>query len=246
MDDFLHLFSFIFRLVLIHILYVIYYVSLVYLDLNEWWLKYIARNLFYVCNFRELKVKGYENYELMKNSDKKFLIVSNHISLYDGFVFLASLGKVGFLANRNGMMILCGMYDINKRLNSVFVDEGKTTKQIIEHVYKRKSGESPLVIFSDGMQPIPKNKNIASFKTGAFIGKFDILPVVIKYKNYRIDPTYRWYEGESPFNSFYKMILDDRCEINVEVLEPVSCGSLTVEEYKEKVYNIMDKRYSII
>ena len=93
------------------------------------------------------------------------------------------------------------------------------------------------------MKPVPKGKNIAPFKTGAFVGKFDILPVVIKYKNYKIDPKYRWYDDENHVLSVWKMLLDGHCDIHVKVLEPVSCGNLSVEQYKDKVYNIMDKAY---
>jgi 1-acyl-sn-glycerol-3-phosphate acyltransferase len=238
------IFVFLFRIVVQYILYFIYYISLVWFGMNGWWLRYLGRNFLYVSNFRRIVVNGFERFEELKDSNRKFLIVSNHTSLYDGFVFIAAFGDIGFVALRDGMMLLCGMYDINKRLNSVFVDKGKTTEQVIKHVNNRKKGDNPLVIFPDAMQPVPKGKNIAPFRTGAFVGKFDVLPVVIKYKNYKIDPTYRWYEGETSVMSMYKMFLDGSCDVCVEVLEPVSCGSLSIEEYKDKVYNIMDKAYS--
>ena len=243
MKDTLDIFTFIFRLVVQYILYFIYYISLVWFGINGWWLRYLGRNLLYISNFNRVIVDGFEKFETMKNSDSKFLIVSNHISLYDGFVHIAALGDIGFVADRDGMILLCGMYDINIKLNSVFVDKGKTTQQIIEHVAKRKSGDNPLVLFADAMEPVPKGKNIAPFRTGAFAGKFDILPVIIKYKNYKIDPTYKWYEGENFMISFYKMLLDGHCDVHVKILEPVSCGNLSVEQYKDKVYNIMDKAY---
>jgi hypothetical protein len=95
------------------------------------------------------------------------------------------------------------------------------------------------------MNPIPAGKNIAPFKTGAFQGKFDILPVVIKYKNWTIDPTFRWYKGEHPTTGFFKLLLDGKCEVVADVMDLVSCKeNMTVEEYRDYVYNLMDTRYN--
>ena len=139
---------------------------------------------------------------------------------------MATLGELGFLSSKEGAVLMPGMTDILKSFNSIIQEKGKqTTQQIIEHVAKRKSGDNPLVLFADAMKPVPKGKNIAPFKTGAFVGKFDILPVVIKYKNYKIDPKYRWYDDENHVLSVWKMLLDGHCDIHVKVLEPVSCKS---------------------
>ena len=81
-------------------------------------------------------------------------------------------------------------------------------------------------------------------KAEFFQGKFDILPVVIKYKNATIDPTFRWYEGEHPFVGLYKILLDGKCEVITDVMDLVSCDqSMSVEEYRDYVYNLMNSRY---
>ena len=76
-----------------------------------------------------------------------------------------------------------GKYCLEK-LGCVTVKENGTVKTIQEHIKNRKADDGILVIFPDAMDPIPLGKNIAPFKTGAFATGFDILPVVIKYKNY--------------------------------------------------------------
>jgi 1-acyl-sn-glycerol-3-phosphate acyltransferase len=234
---------FIFRIVVQLIIYIICYIGNVIFHAEGWWNRWLGQTFLWCCNFNNFRVRGFEIYQRMLESDKKFIIVTNHISLWDGFILMAALGNLGFISSKKGAELMPGMKDMLRCFNSVIIEKGKTIERIIEHVNKRKKGDNPLVMFADAMEPIPKGKNIAPFKTGAFVGKFDILPVIIKYKNYSIDPKHRWYEGENIVISVYKMLLDGSCDICVEVLEPVSCGSLSINEYKDKVYDVMDSAY---
>lgn len=237
------MYLFVFRFVVQYILYFIYYISLVWFNINNWWNKYLARCLLKVSNFKNIIVNGYEKFEEILHSDRKCIIVSNHICLYDGFVLLAALGNIGFVSEKSGMMMLSGMYQINQKLNSVFVKKGKTVEMINNHVKNRKKSENILVIYADGMAYVPPGKGIAPFKTGGFVGKFDVLPVVIKYKNYKIDPTYEWYKGEWFLHSWYKKLLDDQCEISIEIMDLQSCGNQSIEQYRDTIYNMMEDRY---
>ena len=118
-------------------------------------------------------------------------------------------------------------------------------KDLIDKINLRKINDNIIVVFADSMNPIPVGKNIAPFKTGAFRGKFDILPVVIKYKNATIDPTLHWYKGEHPVMCFSKVLLDGKCEVVADVMDLVSCKeNMTVEEYRDYVYNLMNTRYN--
>jgi len=100
------------------------------------------------------------------------------------------------------------------------------------------------MIFADAMNPILSGYNIAPFKTGGFVGKFDILPIVIKYKNYTVDPTFRWFDGEHPLIGFSKIALNDHIDLTFDVMDIQSCESnMSIEEYRDKVYNLMNKRY---
>lgn len=205
----------------------------------------MSYGLLKICNYRRIDVNGNQMFRQLIASNHKFLIVSNHVSLYDGFILLATLGEVSFLAHPNGISVLPGMREINKKLGSVFLDKQKgNTQSIIDHINKRKHNDNALVVFPDGMAKIPKNTCIAPFKTGAFVGKFDVLPVVIKYKNNDIDPSYQWYNGEGPFISFFKMLLDGKCDIVVDVMDIQSCRDRSIEEYRDDVYKLMCNRYN--
>ena len=148
------------------------------------------------------------------------------------------------LSKTGGNLLPC-INNINIKSNSFFYKPNKGTKTLIEKINARKINDNIIVVFADSMNPIPVGKNIAPFKTGAFQGKFDILPVVIKYKNATIDPTFRWYEGEHPITGFSKVLLDGKCEVVADIMDLVSCQeNMTVEEYRDYVYNLMDTRYN--
>lgn len=70
-----------------------------------------------------------------------------------------------------------------------------------------------------------------------------ILPVVIKYKNYTIDPTYRWEDGDNIVWAQFRMFLDTSCDIVVDIMEPVEPDNMTIEEHRDKVHELMRKRY---
>jgi len=154
------------------------------------------------------------------------------------------LQDIGFMLSRKGGNLMPFINTINKKSNSFFYESNKGTKTLIDKINTRKINDNIIVVFADSMNPIPIGKNIAPFKTGAFQGKFDILPVVIKYKNWTIDPTFRWYDKEHPFIGLYKILLDGKCEVITDVMDLVSCKeNMTVEEYCDYVYNLMNKRY---
>ena len=149
-------------------------------------------------------------------------------------------GKVRYLAAKNADKVFVGGKYCLEKLGCVTVKENGTVKTIQEHIKNRKADDGILVIFPDAMDPIPLGKNIAPFKTGAFATGFDILPVVIKYKNYTINPTFYWYKNENPFHSWIKIMLNDSININVKVL-PLIKSSSDIINMRDNVYNTMSE-----
>lgn len=197
------------------------------------------------ANFKGVKVNNAKLFKHYVNTDKKLLIVANHKCLFDIFILLNSLQDIGFMLSKTGGNLLPCINSINIKSNSFFYKPNQGTKTLIDKINARKINDNIIVVFADSMNPIPAGKNIAPFKTGAFQGKFDILPVVIKYKNWTIDPTFRWYKGEHPTTGFFKLLLDGKCEVVADVMDLVSCKeNMTVEEYRDYVYNLMDTRYN--
>jgi 1-acyl-sn-glycerol-3-phosphate acyltransferase len=235
---------FVFRIILLIIIFIVFLIPYVYFDFNSWWLKLMSSLLLKVANFKNIKVNNAKLFKDYINTDKKLLIVANHKCLFDCFILLNSLQDIGFMLSRKGGNLVPFINSINKKSNSFFYEPNQGTKTLIDKINLRKINDNIIVVFADSMNPIPVCKNIAPFKKGAFQGKFDILPVVIKYKNATIDPTFRWYEGEHPFIGLYKILLDGKCEVITDVMDLVSCQeNMTVEEYRDYVYNLMNTRY---
>lgn len=236
---------FIFRIILLMIIFIVCLIPYVYFNFNSWWLELMSSLLLKIANFKSVKANNAKLFKHYINTDKKLIVVANHKCLFDSFVLLNSLQDIGFMLSRKGGNLMPFISAINKKSNSFFYEPNQGTKTLIDKINARKINDNIIVVFADSMNPIPVGKNIAPFKTGAFQGKFDILPVVIKYKNWTIDPTFRWYNGEHPTTGFFKLLLDGKCEVVTDVMDLVSCKeNMTVEEYRDYVYNLMDTRYN--
>ena len=227
------------------IIFIVCLIPYVYFNFNSWWLELMSSLLLKIANFKSVKANNAKLFKHYINTDKKLIVVANHKCLFDSFVLLNSLQDIGFMLSRKGGNLMPFISAINKKSNSFFYEPNQGTKTLIDKINARKINDNIIVVFADSMNPIPVGKNIAPFKTGAFQGKFDILPVVIKYKNWTIDPTFRWYNGEHPTTGFFKLLLDGKCEVVTDVMDLVSCKeNMTVEEYRDYVYNLMDTRYN--
>lgn len=238
------MYLFILRIILLIIIFYICYVGYIYLNFDSWWIKLMSTIFLKIANIKNVKVSNHHLFKKYLNTDKKLIIVSNHRSLFDIFILLNSLQNIGFMMSKTGGNLLPFIKNLKIKSNSFFYEHGKGTTTLIKKINNRKINDNIIVVFADAMNPIPLGKNIAYFKTGAFTGKFDILPVVIKYKNWQIDPTYYWYKGEHPLIGFSKVLLDGNCEVIVDVMDLVSCKqSMNIEKYKNYVYDLMNTNY---
>lgn len=202
--------------------------------------KYFTTLLLYVCKLSKINVINKHLFNHYCRKDKPVIIVANHTSLWDGIIMNSVFGKVRYLAAKNADKVFVGGKYCLEKLGCVTVKENGTVKTIQEHIKNRKADDGILVIFPDAMDPIPLGTNIAPFKTGAFATGFDILPVVIKYKNYTINPTFYWYKNENPFHAWIKIMLNDSININVKVL-PLIKASSNIINMKDTVYNSMSE-----
>jgi len=126
-----------------------------------------------------------DNYkEFVKNneySDRNYIIVFNHIHLYDSFMMynmfcskkLVSGVIVEHMANKFPINIIVRLSE------SIIIDRDKrmgTVSKIKERLFRRRN----VIIAPDSCQD-PGEELIAPFKTGAFAPDQLILPVVIRY-----------------------------------------------------------------
>ena len=200
--------------------------------------QFFIKLLLYVCRLSNITVINKELFDNYCKTDKPFIIVSNHISLWDGIILSGVFGKIKYLAAKNADKVFIGTKLCLEKLGCIIVEEGGTVETIKKNVKNRKANDNVLVIFPDAMNPIPLGKNIAPFKTGAFATGIDILPIIIKYKDHTVDPTFYWYKKENPLHGWTKLLLNNNFKTTIQVL-PLIKAMDNVEEYKDKVYNIM-------
>jgi 1-acyl-sn-glycerol-3-phosphate acyltransferase len=200
--------------------------------------QFFIKLLLYVCRLSNITVINKELFDNYCKTDKPFIIVSNHISLWDGIILSGVFGKIKYLAAKNADKVFIGTKLCLEKLGCIIVEEGGTVETIKKNVKNRKANDNVLVIFPDAMDPIPLGKNIAPFKTGAFATGIDILPIIIKYKDHTVDPTFYWYKKENPLHGWSKLLLNNNFKTTIKVL-PLIKAMDNVEEYKDKVYNTM-------
>tara|TARA_Y100000389_G_scaffold204963_1_gene261304 strand:- start:92 stop:823 length:732 start_codon:yes stop_codon:yes gene_type:complete len=200
--------------------------------------------------FNSITHSSLSQYYQYLHSDKPLIIISNHQSLFDSFVLMSIFGHLSYVVGSDGMSLFPGVRSICNKLKFIQVDSNKKnniTQKIIDYSSSHKPNQPFVTIFPDKLNPIPDGKNICPFKTGAFVGKFDILPIVIKYKNYSIHPFYWNNKKCRGLSSLFEKFLDDKCDVYVDIMPVVSCKSQwSIEQYRDYVYNLMNDRFDHI
>tara|TARA_B110001450_G_scaffold44161_1_gene40705 strand:+ start:710 stop:1471 length:762 start_codon:yes stop_codon:yes gene_type:complete len=203
----------------------------------------------YLMSFNiEISDKDYNKYMKYVYSDEKFICVFNHITTLDGFILLSTFPKMGIVLNKQKVFDYIGYDDgSNSKSGSIFVNEDKksnVTTKIKETIYNRKKGQSALFISPTYTLPDEEN-NISKFiKKGAFVSKSKILPIIIKYEDYSI--IYN-YEHENVLASIFKLFLFENYKIKIKIGDMIDPSeNESIEEYKERVYHIMNEQYKDI
>jgi 1-acyl-sn-glycerol-3-phosphate acyltransferase len=194
----------------------------------------------------EISDEDYNKYMKYLYSDEKFLCVFNHISTVDGFALLSTFPKIGFVLNKQKILDYINYDDIvNDKVGGIFVDmEKKTdvTSKIKNAIYNRKSGGNIIFISPSAGEISDEVENIGYFKrNGAFISKSNILPILIKLPDYSI--IYNM-DNEKLIESFTKLFLPENYTIKIKVGDMIYANDdESIEEYKDRVYNIMNREY---
>lgn len=156
---------------------------------------------------------------------------------------------MGIVLNKQKVFDYIGYDDeSNSKSGSIFVNEDKksnVTTEIKETIYNRKKGQSVLFISPDANTLPDEENNISKFiKKGAFVSKSKILPIIIKYEDYSI--IYN-YEHENVLASIFKLFLFENYKIKIKVGDMIVPNeNESIEEYKERVYHIMNEQYKDI
>jgi len=177
-------------------------------------------------------------------SDEKFICTFNHTTIVDGFVLISTFPRSSYLILKVVIYSTIGYTDqINDLLGNIFVEKGHTSKKIKERVDSRKSGDKVLFIAPGSGDTSAIPGSITEFSSGgAFIHKYPILPIVVKYEDESLH--YNHDNGESMLHSCLKLFLVKDYNINIKVCDMVEyMKDETIEEYKARVYEIMNETY---
>ena len=175
-------------------------------------------------------------------SDKKMLAVFNHSTMADGFIMPGIFDKTSVVLLK--IRSLPGYSEtVNNKLKNIVVEKGKTSKKILDYIENREEGGNMLFIApGSGNTPIIPG-NITEFTSkSAFIGKYPIMPVILKYQDDSLN--HNSDRGESVMHSYLKLFLIKDYKIRVKVLDLIEYeDEETIEEYRDRVYNIMNNAY---
>lgn len=206
---------------------------------------WFAKMFMYILSFNiTISEEDFRKYMEYLYSDKKFLCTFNHTTLVDGFVLISTFPRSSYLILKVIIYSTIGYTEkINDQLGNIFVEKGTTSKKIKERVDSRKSGDKILFIApgSGNTSAIPGS--ITEFTSnGAFVHKYPILPIVVKYEDESLH--YNHDNGESMLHSCLKLFLVKDYAIKIKVCDMVEYkDEETIEEYKGRVYAIMNDTY---
>lgn len=204
-----------------------------------------AKLFMYILSFNiNISKEDFIKYMEYLYSDKKFISTFNHTTLIDGFVLISAFPRSSYLILKVIIYTTIGYTDqINDLLGNIFVEKGTTSNKIKERVDNRKSGDKVLFIApgSGNTSTIPGS--ITAFTSnGAFVHKYPILPIVIKYEDESLN--YNHDNHESMLHSCLKLFLVRDYNINIKVCDMVEYEEgETIEAYNSRVYKIMNDTY---
>lgn len=192
-------------------------------------------------------VENIESYNRHINSNEKFIVVFNHSSLIEPFLILSLFKNVSYLLSPGLPAYIPFFNIIYKKFNYIYIEKNKTTQQIIDFTNNREKGSGALFIApGEGrVSDDPDENMISKFRSGAFVGKFPILPIIIKFENNLLD--FNFEKGENVLHFIFKMFLKNNHNVKVKVLDMVYPQKEdTVDTFKTNVFNIMSEEFKIL
>eukprot|EP00750_Incisomonas_marina_P016691 INCI19284.2.p1 GENE.INCI19284.2~~INCI19284.2.p1 ORF type:complete len:297 (+),score=18.03 INCI19284.2:124-891(+) len=155
----------------------------------RWTVAPLARLLLLSVGFWRIRTVGPEKF-----CQSTRLVVSNHASIFDGFVLTALCGAPSFLARTEGLARMPIYSHILRAMQLVFVDRSdpKSRRQAAVEVTKRlqspHAAEFPhLVVFPEGTTN-DGSAPLLPFRKGAFVAGVPCQPVIIRYPGLDFGP----------------------------------------------------------
>jgi 1-acyl-sn-glycerol-3-phosphate acyltransferase len=189
-----------------------------------------------------------ENIKLLCN--KPSITVSNHINMYDHYVMTYILNKAPSFITIERYNIFPIKTMINTCRGILYNPNKKGN--VVEKMKQRIKEGGQVFIYPDGCNPIPDKKLIAPFKSGAFVPKAPIQPIVIRYVP-SSNTNMNWHYEDSckdntPFSLLKSYLLDGDIQVYVKVLplQHYKDSYKSHEDYRDEIYELMTKELSLL
>lgn len=165
------------------------------------------------------------------------IIVGNHINVCDHFVMADVQQKVPtFIANKN-----FNIYPISLLFHytqSIFCDKTKRMG-VVQKMKNYIQLGNQITIYPDACNVIPEGQLISPFKSGAFVPKLPIQPIVIRYVS-SSNTNMNW--NDNTIGSIFASYLldgDTRCYVKVLPVQYYKDNYKSHEDYRDDIYLLM-------
>ena len=132
----------------------------------------------------EVVVDGLKHQRHDALSDRRYVVVANHVAVYDPWALMAALGPLAFVARRS-LFEFPVVGAVLRALDAVAVDRrrrgdaGGARDAIAGRLRGADTPKWPLLVFPEGATT--NGRGVIQFKTGAFAPLAPVLPVALRY-----------------------------------------------------------------
>lgn len=165
------------------------------------------------------------------------IIVGNHINVCDHFVMTDVQQKVpAFIVNKN-----FNIYPISllfHYIKSIFCDKTNKTG-VVQKMKEYVQLGNQITIYPDACNVIPEGQMISPFKSGAFVPKLPIQPIVIRYVS-SSNTNMNWNDNTiGSIIASYLLDGDTRCYVKVLPVQYYKDNYKSHEEYRDDIHLLM-------
>ena len=193
---------------------------------------------FNVHNTTESEFEEYNNNKIEEfyTKEQKGVLLFNHPSFLDAFVYASVIDKNKVRPVAYGPYFSFPLNLLSDTFNPIYVQKGSTgVSNIIKNtILTRKLGEPMIFMAPGGSDTNESQRNMSKFRSGAFLARSPILPIVIRYSR----NVNRWPILSSMIKRF---IYITPVYFKIRVLDPIFPKyNEELEDFKYRVKNEME------
>tara|TARA_B100000941_G_C28483782_1_gene543752 strand:+ start:74 stop:1276 length:1203 start_codon:yes stop_codon:yes gene_type:complete len=184
-------------------------------------------------------VEGEENL-----TDNPCIIIGNHINLYDHYVMTYIQQKIpSFVASdKYNIYPFSSLISYTK---SIVCNKEKNTG-VVNKIKQYVQDGNQVTMYPDGCNIIPKGYVIAPFRSGAFVPKLPIQPIVIKYLSSSTKNIHWNHNSLLSLLTSYLLDGDIRCFVKILPVQQYKERYKSHDDYRESIYYLMQQEFKTL